>query len=1043
MLYGFDLGSTGRLGSRAPFGALLLALLVGCGTSPNSSGLGSNLAGGGADTGGSVSGDAFGGQDDISTTEDTAVGGEDATVDPVDTGGGTPAPKAASLVAAADPSSAKVGSPLVVTCTALDADGTALAAQPAGMALAADAPLEKISAAAGLGLAVSSKKTGSFEVRCLLDSAGLSSAPLKVSFTPGDPAAVVAVPESSQIVAGGPGTKVSCQYEDKFGNTIPGSSGGTVLGDEGLTVAVDIVTSTKAGAHEIWCVTDTANIMSRKTELVVKPAEPSFTKAVATPDSVKVDEPVEVACKAYDTYGNVAEPQPNDWTLDVPQGCKANGLKLTCTKADAHAVGCATVPVLEMVTATVNVAPGTAVSLELIVQPDQPNYGTGQVLQLIGKAADAYGNALPNPVLDPILVNPAEGANVDKVNARVSFEQDGLYAVTVGIVGGGTLSATRKLRVDTSGPLINVSSPPRGHTMLHVPTTTVTYSVVDELSALGEVLFGDKAQNVGDGIGVKATLPLDHGLNIVKIGAKDEWGNASSHVQAIVAAKKFVSAEASAGAAALLPHGLGFWLGQKAIDSGVHVHSKPRDLATVMEIVLKNLDLSILVGKSFPVSVTGLSGDATLKSFTFGDKNQNGGYPKIQLTAKTGGLDLVGTIWKVDAKVNLKGKGIGFIPVNIDATVTASSMKVSGFVALSASSGKVGVATKNVSVDLVNLDVSIDNGWGLLVNWLLDLFNGSITKLLENTLASQISAAVDGPLGDALTGIGVQKTFEVPGFFGGKPTAVTLDTSPASLLVYSASSGKEAGARLRLTTSLTSKKTVPHKVLGVAMRRSCLGNTSIYADFDRVWPLEVAMHFDLANQLFGAIWQAGGLNLTLDGAALAGLDLSSYGVGKLEVAVDMLTPPLLSDCTPGGKAQLQLADVQLDVKTTLGGKPVVVRAYISAAADVQASKVDGLEGPELGMDVLGIGTLEVDVDQVLVDGVQAPEGTVGFFEKLMPFVTQMLVAALQGTLASFPLPELDLSAMATSIPVGTVLALDIQKVGSRPGHVQAGGGVAK
>ncbi|MCB9740554.1 MAG: hypothetical protein H6747_14920 [Deltaproteobacteria bacterium] len=1026
-------------------GLLLLALIVaGCGTTPGSSGLTSNLAGGEIDTGGAVTTDpdGFGGQTDVENGGDaggTASGDAASTDSSADTA--APPRVAAALVASAETPSTKAGAPIVITCVAQDAAGQALAVQPEGVALAAESPLEKVSAAAGLGLAVTSKATGSFEVRCVLDSAGISSKPIQVSFTPGDPAGVVAVLATNPIVAGSVGTTVQCQHQDKFGNAITGKVEATIAADEALSVAIDVVTGKKAGAFDVWCVVESAAVQSVKMPLTVEPADPAFSKAVATPTAASVDDPVSVACTSYDAFGNANVPQPTDWKLEIPDGCKANGLSLSCTKAGKHEISCVDASVPEAVASSLTIAPGPATTLELTFDPEQKNYGTGQVVGMKGKAADAYGNPIADPVLEPIQVQPTEGVKLDATNAQVSFGQDGLYTITVGLQGGGTLSASRKLRVDTSGPLINVSSPPRGHTMLHVPTTTVTFSVVDELSALAEVFFDDKPFKFGDGISEKATVTLDHGVNIVKIEGKDEWGNASTHAQAIVAAKKFASAVA--GSSAQLAHGLGFWLGQQAIDSGLHVHSKPRDLATVMEIVLKNLDLSIVVGQSFPVSVTGLSGDATVKTFSFGDASKNGGYPKIALAAKTGGLDLDGTIWKVVAKVNLKGKGIGFIPVNVDATVTASSLNLQGFVALSASSGKVFVATKNVKVDLVNLDVNIDNKWGFLVNWLLDLFDGSITKLLENTLASQIGAAVDGPLGDALTGIGVQKTFQIPGFFGGKPTDVTLDTAPLSLLVYGASGSKKAGAWLKLDTSLTSKKTTAHKVLGVPMRRSCLGNTSLYASFDRIDPLEVAMHFDLVNQLFTAIWQAGGLDLTLDGAALAGLDLSSFGVGTLEVAVDMWTPPMLSDCTAGGKAELQLGDVQVDVKTTLDGQPVVVRAFISAKVGVAASKVTGEAGPELGMDVLGIVRLEVDVDQVLVGGVAAPESTVGFFEKLMPFVTNALVGALTGTLASFPLPELDLSAMATSIPQGTVLALDIQKVGSRPGHVQAGGGVAK
>lgn len=1021
---------------------LVVAGLAGCSNAASSNGLSTNLSSGESDTGGTLQGDVIIGGQDAANAAETATAADTATQADV-----PPAPVATSILATVQTPTAQVGTPTAIGCQVLDQNQVAMDPQPAGVTLVLATPLQLVAKEAGFGLAVTTTKAGSYEVRCALEASSLASSPVTVTFEAGAAAKIVVQLDPAQVAAGDAGSKVQCVAADTFGNLRKGGNEvvpATVKSDEDVYVAIDTVSSKKAGVHIITCEPQNAgSLAAGSANLTVVPGAPMRARAVPTPGAVQVDETVAVACTAYDDFENPIEPQPGDWKLTLPEGCSPKGLSFSCTKSGTHDIACASDSVPKSIPSKVKVAPGKAIKLELVLDPDKPNYGTGQVIQLIGKAWDSYGNELVDPELTPIQVKPSELVEVDKVNARVIFGQDGLYQIKVGVAGAPGVSATRNVRVDTSGPLINVSSPPRGHSMLWAATTPVTYSVVDELSKLAGVAFNDKDVAFGDGVSITSTLPLGHGVHTVKIQGKDEWDNASSHVQAILAAKKFVPSETKAGAAANIAHGLEFWLGQEAIDSGVHSHTKPRDLASVFEIVLKNLDLSIIVGKSFQVSVTGLSGDATIKGLTFGDKAINGGYPKITLTAKSGGLGLVGTIWKVVSTVNLKGKGIGFIPVDIDATVTADSMKLTADVALSATSGGVVVKTKNVTVDLVNLDVNIDNGWGFLVNWLLDLFNGSITSLFENTLSSQLGAAIDGPLGTALTDIGIQTTFNIPGLFGGKPVTVAMDTAPTGLQVYSTSTGKDAGAWLKLRTSLTSTKTVPHKILGVAMRQSCLGNSATLASFARKEPLEVAMHFDLANQLFAALWQAGGLQLQLDAAKLSGFDLKSYGLGAITVDVDMLMPPLLSDCNVGGKTQMQLGDVQLDVKTMMDGKEVVIRAYLTAAAQVAASKVQGLNGPEIGLDVLGIVRLDTDVDMVLIGGVAAPEGTVGFFEKLLPVVANVLMGALQGTLASFPLPELDLSVMAQSIPPGTVLALDISKVGTTPGHIEAVGGIKK
>ncbi len=1036
--------------SRALGSLMLVVIALGACGGPSPTGFGSAATSQlGAGDSGRVEGDGFGGggatpPDAESGPDGGAAAGSD---DAVDTGPAVPT--VAFLVASTEQPSAEVGAPVSVVCTALDAAGQAMTPQPPGISLSAAAPLQVLAAEAGFGLAVTSKQSGAFDLRCTLSSAGLNSQPLQLTFVPGPAAKILTVLEKSTVTAGDVGSKVSCVAHDAFGNALPAGGAGlvdaTIGAAEGIFVAIDTVSGEKAGDFAVYCQPKAAHaaLPVVKALLTIVPGAPMRARAVIAPEEAKVDVFFTVVCTAYDDYDNVIAPQPADFTLVLPEGCQATGLKFSCKKAGSHVASCASPQVPKSIPQGFKVLAGKAVKLKLLLDPDKPNYGTGQVIQLIGEASDTYGNAIESPELTPIQVKPSDLVKIDALNARVSMHQDGLYQVKVGVAGAPGVSATRDVRIDTSGPLIDISSPPRGHSAIWAATLKVTFSVVDELSKLGAVLFQGKAVSVGDGIGVAQSMPLGHGIQAITVEGQDEWGNASRHVQAVLAAKKYVATETNAGAAAQLTHGFAFWLGQQAIDSGVRVHSKPRDLATVFEIVLKNLDMSVIVGKTFPVDVTGLKGTATIKGLTYGDNNKNKGFPQVKLQAKTGLLELDGTLWNVDAKVHLGGKGIGFIPVNLDATVTASSMQLLADVVLGASTTAVTVKSKNVQVQLKDLDVSIDNGWGFLVNWLLDLFNGTITNLLESTLSTQVGAALDVPLSNALSNVGIDTTMQLPSLYGAPSVKVDLTTAPVGLTVLSASGSMAAGVLLALRTAVTSVKSLPHPHLGAPMRWGCLGSGPELAKLPRQLPIEGAMHFDLANQLFAALWQAGGLQFKLDGKALSSFNLASFGLGALAIDVDMRMPPVLSDCTVDGTVELQLGDVQLDVKTTMDGQEVVIRAYLTAAAKVAAIKVAGANGPEIGLDIQGIVRLDGDVDSVLVDGVAAPEGTVGFFEKLLPFVASALISALQGTLASFPLPELDLSAMAVSIPKGTVLALDISKISNQPGNVLLSGGVKK
>ena len=478
------------------------------------------------------------------------------------------------------------------------------------------------------------------------------------------------------------------------------------------------------------------------------------------------------------------------------------------------------------------------------------------------------------------------------------------------------------------------------------------------------------------------------------------------------------------------------------IDSGVHNHSKPKDIATVIEIVLKNLDTSIIVGQSFKVDKSLLNANAKVTSFKFGNKYINKGYPKIKLTAVNGGLYLVGTIYSVEAKVNIKGKTLFFIPVNIDSVVTATSMTVSGTIKVTvSSSGKVTAKTSGVKVKLNGLKVKISNSWGFLVNWLIGLFNGAITNLLQTELSKQIGAAIDGPLGNALQSFAINTTFNVPGFFGGSPTPVKLASALQSMNFKGKSGSKAGGGQVAMKAALTSVKKVKHNILGALRRQSCMKGYQTNAKLKQYKPMELALHFDLVNQMLAAIWQRGSLAMNVDPKALGNFDLSQYAIQDLKVQTDFLLPPVINDCTKSGQPEMQLGDIRLDIVAKMDGKPVVLKVYVSAAAKVTVKAVKGLKGGEIALDMAAAHIIEGDVDSVLVGGIAAPEGTVNFFEALLPLITNLLIDQFKGTLASFPLPEIDLTLLSKSIPKGTTIAIDVQKVYSGPGNVYAEGDV--
>jgi hypothetical protein len=350
--------------------------------------------------------------------------------------------------------------------------------------------------------------------------------------------------------------------------------------------------------------------------------------------------------------------------------------------------------------------------------------------------------------------------------------------------------------------------------------------------------------------------------------------------------------------------------------------------------------------------------------------------------------------------------------------------------------GKVTVKTEGVQVDLVGLDVNVDNWWGFLVNWLIDLFNEQITQLLEDKLATSLATAINGPLANMLQNFALNSSFTVPGILGAKPATVEL-ASALSALAFQA-----GGGRLGLKAAVSSKKAVAESVLGSFGRGGCSGSTDPAAALKKATPLEVATHLDVVNELLSSIWQTGALEIPISPSLLGGqLDLGKYGVTDLKATTHLLLPPLVTDCKPDAKPEMQIGDLGVDVAMKLGGVPVTVKAYAAVAAKVGVTVVQTPGGPEIALLLQKPHVVKTDVDIVLVQGVGATEATAAFLELLLPVVAGQLTQALGGTLASFPLPELDLSLMAASIPKGTKLALDVQSAISVPAYVVAAGKV--
>ncbi|MSP92680.1 MAG: hypothetical protein EXR79_12900 [Myxococcales bacterium] len=948
-----------------------------------------------------------------------------------------------------------VGGQAAVACALEDGGGNPVAWTD--WTLVAPAPL----AVGSAPLSVTTTKAGGHPVTCKPAGAGapdlakLEATPAHAMFLPGAAAKVVAAVKPEAIVAGEDSATVTCSAEDAHGNpttfaaapqpgaTPPAAIEASVSGDGGVTVNGKSISGQKAGPHKVQC--DVAGVAdSTPATLTVKPGKPAYSK-VTVPAQATAGANVTWACAAADKFGNSILPPLQGWTLQAPADCKSDPAKATlqCTKVGSHEVQCIHKDLPESAPAKVLVLPGAPVKIKLALDPSQPNYKTSQPIDVLASGEDVFGNPIADVPVD-LVIAPAIGVALDKVNQQITCGEDGNYTLTATAKGAAGVKATLKFKVDSNGPLVSVSFPKRGATLDYAPNITITFSTLDELSKVAKVKVNGNSVAPGAGLDLKANLPVVLGLNTIAIEAEDEWGNKKETVQSFYAAEQWHVISDLNPMAGAVSHGLDTWLGQAAIDSGTRNHAKPKDLATVVEIVLKNIDLSAVVGASFPFEMSVAKGTATVNSFKYGDPSFNGGYPSVKLTAVNGGLYLDGTIKNVTSKVALNTTNLGIFNVSADATVTAKSVTITGTIKPTVdAAGKVTVAIEGVNVNLVGLDVSVDNWWGFLVNWLLDLFNKQITNLLETQFTKALGTSLAGPLANALQAFALNTSFNVPGLLGGKPSTIKLASVLQSIVFQGKVGTTPGGGRLGLKTAVASKKTVPENPKGSFARNGCLAaGADPAAVLKKTTPVEMAIHLDVVGELLMSMWQTGALDIPISPALLQGqLDLGKYGVTDLKATTHLLLPPLVHDCTPDGKPEMQIGDLSIDVTMKLGGVSVTVKAFAAIAAKVGVKVVQMATGPEIALDLAKPHLVKTDVDTVLISGKASTEATTAFIELLLPVVAGQLTQSLGGTLASFPLPELDLSLIATSIPKGTTLALEVQSASSVPAYVVGAGKV--
>ena len=890
-------------------------------------------------------------------------------------------------------------------------------------------------------------KTGSYQVACTLTAVKvIDPSPASLIVNPG-PATSITTSVSPASIPAGDLSTITCTGKDSYGNDVGKTTTGTWSASISPAETAEITdlqaAGRKVGKGEVRCaLSDSPDAQVTAATLEVTAGKADKTIALVSPSAIEAGAgSADVGCSAQDAYGNDVTVAAADFTVDAPADLTVAGTKVSGTKSGKFEVKCKLAGAANQVAAKLEVKPGAPISMELVASPKQPIYKVDDTVKISGLGKDKFGNDVPDMELNqPVAIDMPEGVTVNAGGKSYSFSQDGYYTFTGTSKDFPAMSASIKLKVDSTGPLMLITEPKRGETRKGDAKVTVKGTCIDELSALKSLTINTQKVTVaGDG---SFTFDIDsqQGMNAIVWVATDEWDNVSNGVQSYYYSTKWYEVDPAKVDLASIPSAIGVWLSQTILDSGIHDHKKPKDLATVAEIIIGTIDIGSLLGAGgLPIKQAGVfDGSLQFQNVSMGDKAVNDGYPQMSLTVIKGGMHAAIKISKFSIDLLLDGTAIGFLPIKQLVTIKADSIliELDLLITVDPVTGQTSSTAKNLKFNITNLQPLLPGIAGQLLNPILSLVTNTIMPLLTTLLQGQIQTMLSDTLNSALSQLAINTDLPIPALLGTGPGVKLHLASKLGLLTFRpVTPDPPAGIIAGLNGSMTSAKGVPHDVLGSIGRAGCLDpkQTEVFNPSLK-YGLEAGLADDFVNELLYSIWYGGLLQMNIGASALGSVDLSSFGVSDLSVETDFMLPPILDTCLDNtGLLKLQIGDLGIHAKLNMSGTPIDIYMYASmqATAELKAVPNATTGESELGFSLKGIDFLEMEITKINAEA----KGMKDLFVTLIKNVLlPKLTGSLGSGLGSFPLPAIDLSTLSPQIPAGTKIALSIQQIENQKGY---------
>ncbi len=600
------------------------------------------------------------------------------------------------------------------------------------------------------------------------------------------------------------------------------------------------------------------------------------------------------------------------------------------------------------------VVPDGANSITLVVPEDElEKYDSVQCDVIV---EDRFGNRLDNE-----WNLWTEGMGVTTVSHNiVTFLDEGyftLYANTYAEDGTELVDSHGPILIDSSGPSLFVNTPARG-TWTEDVTTTVSGTVIEEYSLLNALLVNGLIVQPEAAGTFNTETDLNEGVTVIETDAIDSDGNISNDARAVLSGNFEPKDEG-------IEDAIQAYLGSNGINS----------LEDNLEDIVGNINLSDVLPAN-PLASQGVAwctAYVNVNNLSYGNIGldidpQSNGYIKLTMTLPNIDMDL---------DVPLNG-GSWWQPCpDFSGSVSASSVTAEVLLNPYVSNNQVYTSIASSSSNINGLNVSL-SGWGSVLNFIVNLFEGTIADLLEDEVSNVLSNEVPPLLNDFLQSLELVTSFDLMG------TLFTLEAYPSSIFA------DNHGLGFGLETNVTADGwSLPNTGLGSFAEGYAAPTFASNSGYN------IALSTDVINQLLYQVWGSGFMSqeLSLSELGVSGSDIEVLfpNSSDLRITIEPMLPPIVT--YDAGALNLEMGELYLAVHNgdySAGDIRLEIYTHIFAPIDMTVNATSILA--------------TVGEPNTYFDVVYPSEGARGT-ETLLGAVIPMLLPTFTDAISEIPLPS--------------------------------------